>query len=273
MTIIVMTREMGTLGKDVAREFANRTGYGILHHELVPGSRHQTGLEEESEVFRHLEGSEEELSKWRGSRLKDGFLTPQEIFEIALEGNILIRGWGASRLLKSVPNVLSVRVCAPMEFRVGIMMSRLGVNERAARQEISRSDAAHSRTFLRFFESDWRDPLNYDVVLNTAHLDPVTCAEVLMDTIATDAFVETEETRRHLTDRLLEEKIKSVIHSDAALESRGQHIQVTVHDSDVRLFGFVKDGLSRATAEKLVGCQPGVKHLQNEIAQVSAFAD
>ena len=54
MTIIAMTREMGSLGKEVAREFARRMNYSVVHHELVEESSARSG--EQSEVYRFLEG-------------------------------------------------------------------------------------------------------------------------------------------------------------------------------------------------------------------------
>lgn len=272
MAIIAMTREMGTLGKEVAREFARLTGYGVLHHELLRDSDERDRRQSESAVYRFLEGSETEIDEWRTNRAPGGYLTPEEVFEIALEGNVLIRGWGANRLLKGVPRVLSVRVCAPMERRVAEMRDRLGINEREATHEIERSDAAHSRTFLRFFEADWRDPFNFDLILNTAHLSPSTCAELLRDTIAGGAFEESAEARRMLIDRMLESRISAALGKERDLSRRGVHIRISVEDAEVRLYGVVSDGSSRQLAELVAGAQPGVRGLRNEIIRASGFA-
>jgi hypothetical protein len=272
MAIIAMTREMGTLGKEVAREFARLTGYTVLHHELLEDAEERDRRQSESAVYRFLEGSEAEIDKWRTNRAPGGYLTPEEVFEIALEGNVLIRGWGANRLLKGVPRVLSVRVCAPMERRVAEMRDRLGVDHREATHEIDRSDAAHSRTFLRFFETDWRDPFNFDLILNTAHLSPATCAELLRDTIAGGAFEETAEARRMLVDRMLESRISAALRKERDLGRRGVHIRISVEDAEVRLYGVVSDGSSRQIAERVAGAQRGVRGLRNEIVRASGFA-
>ena len=272
MAIVVMTREMGTLGKEVARSFARWMGYPVLHSELVE-STDEIRRDEESEVFRFLEGSEEELDKWRSNRTKGGYLTPEDVLEIALEGDVLIRGWGATRLLKSVPNVLSLRVCAPMAFRLEQMQKRLGIDERAARREIARSDAAHSRTFLRFFGTDWTDPSGYDLVLNSEHLTPELCADILYDTVANPSFRETEATRRELADRLLEARVSAALGADPVLGRHGRNIQVAVEGSVVRLYGVVVDGLSRQLAERVASAQAGVEQLRNEIVRARSYAE
>jgi cytidylate kinase len=268
-----MTREMGTLGKDVAREFAHRKGYTVVHHELIRSENDRAATREESEVYRFLEGSEVELASWRNNRAPDGFLTPEEVLEIALEGQVLIRGWGAARLLKSVPQVLSVRVCAPMAFRVDVIKDRLGVDARTAQREIERSDAAHSRTFSRFFESDWRDPENYDIVLNTSHVDPPTCAAILLDAVANEAFCESGEMRLVLKDMLIKERIMTTLHAHPLLGGRGQHLEVSVEDKDVRLYGIVNDGQSRGIVEGLLAGKFGLRSLQNDIVRTSGFTE
>jgi len=64
---------------------------------------------------------------------------------LAQRGNVLIKGWGAATLLRDMPQVISARVCAPMEFRVRVMMERLGRKDAGAvREEIERFDAARA---------------------------------------------------------------------------------------------------------------------------------
>jgi hypothetical protein len=243
--------------------------YTVVHHELVEGGAERG--QQESEVYRFLEGSESELEKWRNNRAPRGFLTRAEVFEIALEGDAIIRGWGAASLLKSVPNVLSVRVSAPMDFRIAQMMQRLGVDARAARREIERSDAAHGRAFLRFFEQDWRDPANYDIVLNTEHLSPHICADILCDAVRNPAFAETPDTKRVLLDRLLEARISTAFSDDAGLHRRGTHVNVSVDAAEVRLYGIVADAASRGIAERIASSQDGVSAVRNEIVRINGF--
>ncbi|MBA3326611.1 MAG: cytidylate kinase family protein [Rhodobacteraceae bacterium] len=272
MTVIAMTREMGSLGKDVAREFARRMNYTVIHHEIVESPSARAQQEEESEVYRFLEGSEREIEKWRTNRAKGGYLTREEVFEITLEGDALIRGWGATRLLKSIPNVLSVRVCAPMDFRIEQIKHGLALTI-APHAEILRSDAAHSQTLLRFFEADWRDPLNYDLVMNTTNLSPQLCAEMLCNAVANSAFEETAESRREIRDRLLEARISSALIAERKLGRRGRDIHVKVSDAEVRLFGVVTDGQTRQLAENIVTMQPGVRNLRNDLVRAKIYSE
>src|SRR3981081_404661 len=136
-----MTREMATLGKDVAAGLAERLGLTVVHHELVKqGIAERAGMRE-SDVHRFLEGEASLLRRCKIDRKRLSRYTAQEILELAVKGNVLIRGWGATYLLRSVPHVICVRICAPMAFREKVLMERLGINDAAAaRREIERND-------------------------------------------------------------------------------------------------------------------------------------
>lgn len=271
MTVIAMTREMGTLGKEVARIFARKTGYRVVHHELV-GSRDDRRIRGgESEVYRFLEGTREALRHWQGNNRNRGYLTAAEVVELAMEGKVLIRGWGATRLLSAVPQVMALRVCSPMASRVQEMMRRLGVAEAVARREIQRNDAAHAGIFARFFEANWRDPLIYDLVLNTAQLAPLHCADILIDAMDSPAFAETEAGRRALQDTLLQARIAAALRSVDAVAEDADHIHVAVENSNVRLFGVVHQDETRVRAGQIAGTQRGTGILRNELVLRGSF--
>ncbi|MFX9185026.1 cytidylate kinase family protein, partial [Acinetobacter baumannii] len=86
---------------------------------------------------------------------------------LAAKGNVLIRGWGASYLLRSVPHVLCVRICAPMRFRENVLMERVHTLDRAsAHREIVRNDEAHSAVMRKLHGGSWRAAWLYGIVLN-----------------------------------------------------------------------------------------------------------
>ena len=113
MAVIAMTREMGTLSKDVAAGLAERRGLDVVHHNVVKQDIVASSGLPESEVHRFLEGEASLLERWRIDRNRMSRCTAEEILELAAKDNVLIRGWGSSYLLRSVPHVVCVRICAP----------------------------------------------------------------------------------------------------------------------------------------------------------------
>ena len=68
MTVIAMTREMGSLGKDVAAGLADQMGLTVVHHELVEHNLAERLGVQESAVHRYLEGGASLSSAGRSTR-------------------------------------------------------------------------------------------------------------------------------------------------------------------------------------------------------------
>src|SRR5204863_164081 len=76
----------------------------------------------------------------------------------AARGGAIIRGWGATHLLRDVPHAVSVRVCAPFEVRQKRMMKRLATDdEERIAEEIRLNDEAHSAIVRRHFGLQWTE--------------------------------------------------------------------------------------------------------------------
>lgn len=266
MTVIAMTREMGTRGKEVAALVAARLGSRLVYHELVNDPPDPTDMTGPSEVKRHL-------GNGHAKGQPNGRMTPLEVLELASRGNVIIRGWGAVRVLHAIPHVVCLRVCAPMEARVAEMVRRLGVSERAARREIERNDASHTGLFQRFFSGDWRDAQDYDVVLNTARMKPEQCADIVVDLVARDTFRETEESRQILADRLTEARVASWLANDPVAKASARNVYVSASGGAITLYGCVRgEGTARELAE-CVQAHIGSAVIRNELQVLGRYAN
>ena len=270
MAVIAMTREMGTLGRDVAQGLAERLGLEIVHHELVENDiATRSGLGE-SEVRRFLGGEASLLGQWRMDTRRLSHFTAQEILELAARDNVLIRGWGATYLLRDVPHVVCVRICAPMAFRTQEMMRRLGIDDAAAaRREIERSDAAHNGTMQRLFGADWTDATLYAAAFNTAHVPPAECVDQIVRLVESAPFQKTAQSRAMLMDRLVEARVRSALRNrfDNSLQAMG--IEVAVHGAEVALIGAASDERVIADLVRTAAAVPGVTRVQSQIRYLS----
>lgn len=266
MAVIAMTREMGTLGKDVAQGLADQMGLKVVHHELVEhGVAERLGLPE-SAVHRYLEGSVSLLARWKIDSNRLALYTAEEILKLAQQGNVVIRGWGATGLLQEIPHVLRVRVCAPMAFRERVMMERLGIKEAGVvRREIERNDAAHARAVHGVHGADWQNPLLYHLVLNTESVPIETCVKLVQLLAQSPALQETRESRSVIVDKLLETHIRAILADRSGAGTDAPGIEPTVRNGTVTLAGMVFDRSSRASAEQLVRGVAGVTEIDNRI--------
>jgi len=270
MAIIAMTREMATLGRDVAAGLAERLGLDIVHHELVAQDIAERAGMRESEVQRFLGGEASLLARWRVDRARVSRYTAEEILELAVKGNVLIRGWGATYLLRNVPHVLCVRICAPMADRERVLMQRLGIDDAAtARREIERNDAAHNGTMQRLFGIDWTDPALYALVLNTARIHVADCVEHIVKVAESAAFQETAESRMSLSDQLILSKVHSSLDRRFGSSTSALGIDAEVAAGKVVLKGALSDERMIVETVRLMYTIPGVQAVESRISHIA----
>ena len=98
MPVIAMTQEMATLGKDVALGVCEALGLQQVRHEVgdVVAGRMQV---KKSLIRRIRDGKAGKIEKWAADEKTISIFTAEEVFDLAVKGNVLIRGWGATLLL------------------------------------------------------------------------------------------------------------------------------------------------------------------------------
>lgn len=266
MTVIAMTREMGTLGKDVAIGLIDSLGLDVVHHELVERHLAERMNLGESAVHRFLEGHASMLERWKidGNRLSR--YSAEEILERAAQGNVLIRGWGAAQLLSDVQHVICVRICAPMDKRIAEMKQRLEISDgNAVRREIEQNDDAHTRAIQRQFSQDWRSPFAYDIILNTGRVPIEACVRQIRLLADSAAYEETEESRATLRGKLIEARVRNVVETEWPDTPFGSGIEVDVDGTVVTLRGVTSGSSDTEAVMHKIREIEGVDKVHNQV--------
>jgi cytidylate kinase len=224
MVVVTMTREMGTLGKEVAAGLAEELDVDVVHSEIIACNvSNRLGIKE-SVAYRHLEGNLTGWDRWQVGRRRFLQGTETELVELAMRDNVIIRGWGAAQLLSNIANIACIRVCAPMEFRIEVMMKRLNeaaneasipinhvpkfvksslfVSRDAAHKEIKQSDAEHAKFVRQKYATNWHDPANYDLVVNTGRSSVAECVYQIRQLIESPRFQNFDTIRPKLKEHL-----------------------------------------------------------------------
>ena len=269
MTVIAMTREIGSRGMEVAEQVASKLELKIIRSEMVADSvAKRLGIE--PKVFlRYMDGTASLLERWRIDRRKLIHYTSEEILRLAQQGNVLIKGWGAATLLHDVPQVISVRVCAPKEFRVRTLMDRLGTRDAdAVRRQIELHDTARARTMAIFFNIEQEDARLYHVVVNTERLSVEACVKAIVDLAESRRRATNWTVRSALADKLVEAKISSafVDHIPPGMAPLG--VSVSVANGKITLSGVSCSGGLRRQAETIAHTIAGALQIDNRIESV-----
>jgi cytidylate kinase len=98
---------------------------------------------------------------------------------LAREGSVLIVGRGGQVLLKSHPTALHVQIVAPLTKRADLVMTREGIDKRAAQNRIRVSDRARFDYVRRYHDADWLDPTLYHLVINTGKVSVATAVDLI----------------------------------------------------------------------------------------------
>ena len=262
MPLIAMTREMGSLGMDVARILESELKVPLVYHEMINHLADKMRLRK-SHVIRLLGGKANLLERLTADKTSLSIYTADEMLQVASKGAVM-RGWGAAHLLRPVKHAVCVRICAPFELRVKRMMSRLDSEDREmVAAEIRASDEAQGAIAKRHFGVDWADPEGYDLSLNTERMSVEQCAEEILQVCKQPEFGETEESRKTLADLALQANVRAALRADPA--TRGLTFAVDSDGNKVRMRGIVATRTESNDAARVVMAVPGVLAVKNEL--------
>ena len=94
-------------------------------------------------------------------------ITEQVVRAATERGKVVIVGRGGQAILSSWPDVLHVRLIAPLVFRCRRIAEREGINPEAARSLIQRTDRDRARYIRQHYNVDWEDRNLYHLTVNT----------------------------------------------------------------------------------------------------------
>jgi cytidylate kinase len=264
MPLVAMTREMGSLGKDVASGLADALEVPLVYHEVTDHLADRMRVRK-SHVIRLLEGKANLFERLTADKTSLSIFTADEIVNLAMQGKgAVIRGWGATHLLREVPHAVCVRVCAPFEVRKRRMMERTSsADEDKVVEEIRTNDEAHTAIMKRNFGVQWTDSEHYDVVLNTQRVSVKECVDKVKGLVRSPEFAETDESRQRLQDIALVWQVRAALR----LSSRTRDIRVTVEAdrSRITLTGVVDSAEERTEVCEVAAGVAGVSELDDKL--------
>lgn len=94
------------------------------------------------------------------------------ILELANKGRIVIVGCAGQKVLAKRYGVLHVQVVAPVDIRLARLMAQENISETAATERLMASDKRRGHYLKKHYGVGWLDPALYDLVINTAQIDP-----------------------------------------------------------------------------------------------------
>jgi hypothetical protein len=196
--LITVSREFGAGGSDLARELGARLHWTVLDRDLVHHVASRLRLDP-----RHVEPLDERTSSWLTRLVASTLLmTPPElhverdispvvnpdavaeaaraaILAAAQSTPLIVVGHGAQCLFHGRRGTLHVRLVAPLANRVDRICRRETCDRVAAVSVARRMDDARRGYVRRHYHADVRDPLLYDLQINTGTISIEDAAEAI----------------------------------------------------------------------------------------------
>lgn len=213
MPVITISRQYGSGGREIAVRVGERLGYRYFDRDLMAQVANEAGLStqevvdftEEDHSVRgffdrlFLGGPRETVTRARRwSESPDGVRTFEMIDLDAQQritlvrgiiegayrrGNIVIVGRAGQAVLRNRPDVLHVRIVAPLEERLLRVQEQEQVTRETAQSLIAKRDAAAQDYLKRFYQLDVADPLLYHLVVNTGQCELETAAQIIVQAV------------------------------------------------------------------------------------------
>jgi len=268
MAVITVSRQIGSLGTEIARESAQRLQYDYVDKEKIGQLLKGFGFPEpEVEKF-----DEKKPPFWDSlslERRKFLHVTQALLYELASKGRVVIVGRGGQVLLKDLPGILHLRIMSPLEARVKRLVETGGFEEKQAVRFLRQADQDSFGFIHTFFHVNWDDPGLYDLILNTGRISMETAINLVTETArSSDIAGKEEETREKLSDLALVQKAEVRLMDILGPEIR--QVEVEAKKGVLRLTGSVISTGSRENCERAVSALEGVKKVENRLT-VSQF--
>jgi cytidylate kinase len=267
MPVIALTQGMGSLAQDIAEALAEELGLQTLQHEVAERVASRMHVSK-SLISRLRSGKAGLIEGLRADKHAMAVYTAEEVLDAAARGNVVIRGWGATQLLRAVPHIPCIRIMRPFDQRVDWLMQELGTEDRGlAEAEIRRSDQANASRMHDQFGVHWGDPVLFDMVLNTERIPVAACVAQIKALLAQPAFAETEASRALLQGLALSAHVRAALNADEATSAIDIAIEAAA--GVVTLRGIVTDDGEKRAAQAVAAQVAGVQSVDNQLHAIS----
>lgn len=274
MPIVTISRGTLSGGEALANLLSGKTGYPVIGLEVIKDAASRFGISE-SAISKQLSQGPRVIERLAGDKRRIYVSAVQSaLSERALQGDFIYHGLAGHFLLLELPNVLKIRLVAPLPYRVKSVMGKKGFTEEEATKYIENVDQKR-RQWTRFlYDVDWTDPMLYDMVINLDQVTLDTACGMILYALNQPEFKDSPEKQKAVRDFALSCQAKARL----ALDERTRGVEVTVEAKEGKVLvrgrvfttsALVATGMqsTKAHIHEVVKGIPGVKELTIEITE------
>ncbi|MCC8142015.1 MAG: cytidylate kinase-like family protein [Lachnospiraceae bacterium] len=174
--VITISRECGSGGRMIATLISEQLGIEMYDRNMDEAIADEMGLDlDELERFEGSSRNRIVSRKVMGysNSIEDILVEKQEEWlhsKADLGASFLVIGRMAENMLKDHPGLIKIFITGDEDFKVRRIMDVLSVNEREAKERISKVDHVRRSYHNHYAHHKWGDSRYYDLVINSSKL-------------------------------------------------------------------------------------------------------
>jgi cytidylate kinase len=195
MAIVTISRELGSLGTEIADTLSTKLGYSKLDKESLENLLWDLGMSR-----LQFEGKDEKRpgfwERFNSDKIRYLDFMKTAMYRFAADRDCVIVGRGANIVFGAVPGVLKLRIVAPLPVRVARLRKRYGIDETRALCMIRENDRDRAGYHKYFFDAVWDASAAYSLVVNTSEISPAEVCESVSAVLRSPAHAALAELSR-----------------------------------------------------------------------------
>jgi cytidylate kinase len=238
MSIITISRGSATGGSLLAEGLAKTLNYKLVRREdILRGTARFGAAAAKLEKF--LFGP-----PTYSDDFKQGIRSYSAFFQAALceyiqKDDVIYLGNVGHLLLRDVACVLRIRLIAPKEYRIKMLVERDQMTREQASSYIDKIDAQRRSWTLFLYGVDWLNPSLYDVTLNLESMDIDTAVSIAVTAARQQKLSETTQCNQALDNMLLASKTRAELAADFRTAQADIEVEADAASATVFLKGTI----------------------------------
>lgn len=167
MTVITISREIGSEGSQIAKEVASALNYHFVDKATIAKMLSQYGYIRFGQEYETLPGL---LSRFDSRRAEMVEMLNRVIYALAAHGNVVILGRGSFVLLAGFADVLNVRTQSPLPVRIRRVMKRQKISPIEAETLVNENDVVRANFIESSYNARWDNATLFDMVIDTSKI-------------------------------------------------------------------------------------------------------
>jgi len=238
MPMITVSHGAFTCGTEISEKVASNLNYRCLNREVLMEASQRYGIPE-AKFTEVLETQGHWWERWLESLRLYRITLQAAMCEMAQGGNLVYHGRAGQELFPGVRHVLKVLIVASMDFRIEQVKMRRGLDGENARQFLKDLDRVRGRRLRALFNIDWQDAVGYDLVINTARINPEMATFLITEAARRPEYQATAESERAFHDLTIASRVQAALVTSP--KTRNIILNVRSDDGRVYISGILAD--------------------------------